>query len=64
MLGKNKVFDTIWEGSYLFVGYVDEKEMVESDERGCICIIKGFDEDQWQKDLTMQRDLQLFYPRK
>jgi hypothetical protein len=48
ILGKKKVFDGSWEGSYLFVRYVDEKEMVEFDEGGCICIIKGFDEDQWQ----------------
>jgi hypothetical protein len=48
MQGKNKVLHASWEGSYLFVGYGDEKEVVESDEGGCICIIKGFDEEQWQ----------------
>jgi hypothetical protein len=37
MQGKNKAFHASWERSYLFVGYVDEKEMVESDEIGCIC---------------------------
>jgi hypothetical protein len=48
MLGKNKVLDTSCERLYLFVGYVDEKKVVKSNEEGCICIIKGFDEDQWQ----------------
>jgi len=48
MLRKTKVFDASWKGPYLFVGYVDEKEVVESNEGGGICIIKGFDEDQWQ----------------
>jgi hypothetical protein len=45
-LGKKKVLEANWEGPYLFVGYVEEKELTKSHEGGCMCIIKGCDENQ------------------
>ncbi len=44
--GKKKALKANWERPYLFIRYVDEKELIESHEGGRICIIKGCDEDQ------------------
>jgi hypothetical protein len=41
-----KALEANWEGPYLFEGYVDEKELIESHKGGRICIIKGCDEHQ------------------
>ncbi len=37
-----------WEGTYLFVGYVDEQVGVGQNDGKNKCIINGKDEQQWE----------------
>jgi hypothetical protein len=45
---KKKALIGIWEGLYLFVGYVDEQGILEQDDGIRKCIIKGKDEQEWE----------------
>jgi hypothetical protein len=56
--GKNKSLISIWGGPFLFVNYLDGKDFLEQDERGCICVIKGHDGELWDRP---GRDLQVYY---
>jgi hypothetical protein len=40
------------------VNYLDGKGSFEQDEGGCICVIKGWDDELWDQP---QRDLQVYH---
>ncbi len=54
MPSKKKALMGSWEGPYLFVGYVNEQVGMEHDDGKIKCIIRGEDEQQWERP---KRDL-------
>ncbi len=48
-LGKKKSLTSSWEGPFLFMKYLDNNGLQENDKGGKICVLKGKDENLWDK---------------
>lgn len=56
-LRKKKSLASSWEGSFLFVNYLDKNGFMDHDEGGRICVIKGKNKQLQDK---LKKDLQVF----
>jgi hypothetical protein len=55
---KKKLLAFSWERPFLFVNYLDKNEFLDHDEGGRICVIKGKDDQFWDRP---GRDPQMFH---
>jgi len=57
-LRKKKSLASSWEGPFLFVNYLDGNRFMDHDEGGRICVIKGKNDQLWDRP---RHDLRVFH---